>query len=211
MRSCVILCGGRSRRMGQDKGLMILEEKPLIIHLLDTLYELVDEIILVFRDEKQVNFYQNIINDHNIDHKKYYPQIQLVTDFEKDLGPLLGILTGLSYINAEGALILPCDSPFVSRDFLKKTFQIIEDKKEKENWKEDEVFAMVPQWPDGSMEPLHAYYMKECIPIIEDIMNNGLRDVKSLFKYINVEYIEVETLDPEKTSFRNLNRPEDLE
>lgn len=55
MRSCVILCGGRSRRMGQDKGLMILEEKPVLIHLLETMDQLVDEIILVLRDKNKSN------------------------------------------------------------------------------------------------------------------------------------------------------------
>ena len=34
MKSCIILCGGRSRRMGKDKGLMNLDGDPFIIHLL---------------------------------------------------------------------------------------------------------------------------------------------------------------------------------
>jgi len=201
MRSCIILCGGRSQRMGQDKGLMILEDKPVLIHLIETLDNLVDEIILVLRDKKQARSYQNLINNYQNLQKDHYPQIQLVTDLEKDQGPLLGLLTGLSHIKAEGALVLPCDSPFVSGYFIKKTFQIIE---------EEKVMAMVPQWPDGSLEPLHGYYHKKCIPIIEDVLNRGLRDVKSLFNYIDVEYIAVDILDPEKTSFRNLNRPQDL-
>lgn len=201
MRSCIILCGGRSRRMGQDKGLMILDDKPVLIYLLETLDHLVDEIILVLRDKKQVCSYQNLINDDKRPHKDLYPQIQLVTDLEKDQGPLLGLLTGLSHIKAGGALVLPCDSPFVSGYFIKKTFEIIEEK---------QVLAMVPQWPDGSLEPLHGYYHKKCIPIIDSILNRGLRDVRSLFNYIDVDYVGVEILDPEKTSFRNLNRPQDL-
>ena len=52
--------------MGQDKGLMILEDKPLIIHLLETLEELVDEIIMVFRDENQIKILPKAINDHQI-------------------------------------------------------------------------------------------------------------------------------------------------
>jgi molybdenum cofactor guanylyltransferase len=204
MRSCIILCGGRSRRMGQDKGLMILEDKPLIIHLLETLEELVDEIIIVFRDQNQINSYQKLINDYQIHLKNHDPQIQLVTDLEKDQGPLVGILTGLSHVKAEGSLVLPCDSPFISGYFIDKIFKLV--KKDKKS----ESLAIVPTWPDESVEPLHAYYFKECLPAIENILDMGLRDVKSLFKLINVNYIGVEVLDPEKKSFHNLNRPEDL-
>lgn len=187
--------------MGQDKGLMILDDKPVLVYLLETLDHLVDEIILVLRDKKQVCSYQNLINDDKRLRKDLYPQIQLVTDLEKDQGPLFGLLTGLSHIKAGGALVLPCDSPFVSGYFIKKTFEIIEEK---------QVLAMVPQWPDGSLEPLHGYYHKECIPFIEDMLNQGFRDVRSLFNHIDVRYISVETLDPDKTSFQNLNRPQDL-
>ena len=35
--SCIILCGGQSRRMGQDKGSMIIQDKPMINHILSTL------------------------------------------------------------------------------------------------------------------------------------------------------------------------------
>ncbi|MGI6481843.1 MAG: molybdenum cofactor guanylyltransferase [Methanobacterium sp.] len=204
MRSCVILCGGRSRRMGQDKGLMILEEKPVLIHLLETMDQLVDEIILVLRDKKQVQLYQNLIEKFIVDREDGYPPLKLVIDLETDQGPLLGLLTGLSHIKAEGCLVLPCDSPFVSDNFIKKTFQIVEDNPQKK------VMALVPKWSDGSVEPLHSYYLKECLPYIEDVLNQGLRDVKSLLKYIDVDYVSVEILDPEKNSFRNLNRPEDL-
>jgi molybdopterin-guanine dinucleotide biosynthesis protein A len=204
MRSCVILCGGRSRRMGQDKGLMILGGKPALIHLLETLNPLVDEIILVLRDKKQLQSYQKLIEKFTINREDHYPPMKLVIDLKTDQGPLLGLLTGLSYIKARGALVLPCDSPFVSRNFIKKTFQITEDNPEKK------VMAVVPKWSDGSVEPLHSYYLKKCIPFIEDILNKGLKDVKSLLKYIDVDYVGVEILDPEKASFRNLNRPEDL-
>lgn len=190
--------------MGQDKGLLILGEKPLLIHLLETLNKVVDEIILVLRDSNQAGAYQNIINDFKNKDENNHTTIKIVKDREKDQGPLLGILTGLSYITDEGALVLPCDSPFVTVNFVEQIF---------ENFgknKDGEFLALVPQWPDGSLEPLHAYYHKKCIPIIEQIISKDVRDVKSLFKYIDVIYVNVDILDPDKTSFRNLNSPQDL-
>jgi molybdopterin-guanine dinucleotide biosynthesis protein A len=222
MKSCIILCGGRSRRMGQDKGLMILDGKPLITHIMETLEGkgLVEEIIIVSRDEHQLNSYKKCINDHVLHLKDHEPQIRLITDLEKDQGPLVGLLTGLSFIRANGAIVLPCDSPFVSQYFIKNVFdmnfEINGDINEITNENNNKAIndngfqAIVPKWPDGSVEPLHAYYSKKCIPVIQKVLNNGYRDVKSLLEKINVYYVGVELLDPEGNSFRNLNYPDDL-
>lgn len=205
MRSCIILCGGRSRRMGQDKGLLILNDKPMIIHVIETLEKLVDEIIVVFRDKKQLNYYKKQINNYKKHLQDQSPLIKLTTDVKKDQGPMVGLLTGLSHVKSEGALVLPCDSPYVSIYFVNTIFKCIaEDESNK-------FLATVPQWHDGSVEPLHSYYLKECIPLIKNRLEEGFKDVRSLFKIIEVNYVDVEFLDPEKMSFKNLNRPEDLD
>lgn len=204
MKSCIILCGGRSRRMGQDKGLMIFKSKHLIIHILETLELLVDEVILVTRDKNQLNNYKKKIDNYLLYQKGYKPQIKLITDLEMDQGPLMGLLTGLYQIKSNGALVLPCDSPFVSPSFINRIF------KTSTTIKENKYLAIIPKWHDGRMEPLHAYYSKKCVPFIENSLKHGFNDVKSLFKIINVNYIDVEVLDPDRISFRNLNRPEDI-
>ena len=43
--SCIILCGGQSRRMGQDKGSMIIQDKPMINHILSTLNNEINELL----------------------------------------------------------------------------------------------------------------------------------------------------------------------
>ncbi|CDG65025.1 MAG: molybdenum cofactor guanylyltransferase [Methanobacterium sp.] len=201
MKSCIILCGGQSRRMGQDKGLMTLNKDPMIIQTMKIVERIVDEIILVLRDEKQLEAYQQYIEDFKIQRQKNNTEIIMVTDVEKDQGPLLGLCTGLTYIKSEGALTLPCDSPFISSSFVNKMFEMVNGV---------EVQAIVPVWPNGSTEPLHAYYSRECIPLIKDRVKNGFRNVKSLLDIVNVAYIEVSSLDPDKKSFINLNRPEDV-
>ncbi|NYB52431.1 MAG: molybdenum cofactor guanylyltransferase [Methanobacteriaceae archaeon] len=204
MHSCIILCGGRSQRMGTDKGLISLDSKPLIIHIMQTLERLADEIILVFRDEKQLSLYEKHINHFKKHLKEDGLLIKMITDQEMDKGPLMGLFTGLTHVESYGALVLPCDSPFISSDFVKMIFKCVEDDKT------NEYSAIVPQWPDGSVEPLHAYYHKKCLPLIKNRLKEGFNDVKSLYKVVKVNYVDVNLLDPEKTSFRNLNRPEDL-
>jgi molybdopterin-guanine dinucleotide biosynthesis protein A len=187
--------------MGQDKGLMSLDGDPLIIRTLRIAVKISEEIILVLRDEKQRRIYQKCVNDFKKQIRDDELPIKLVIDIEMDQGPLLGLYTGLSQIKSDGALVLPCDSPFVTPYFVNKMFEL------KEN---SEACILTPVWPDGSTEPLHSYYCKECIPLIQKQLESGFRNVKSLFDKTDVDYISVEVLDPDKSSFINLNRPEDV-
>ena len=90
MKSCIILCGGQSRRMGQDKGLMTLNKDPMIIQTMKIVERIVDEIILVLRDEKQLEAYQQYIEDFKIQRQKNNTEIIMVTDVERIRAPYWG-------------------------------------------------------------------------------------------------------------------------
>ena len=195
MRSVIILCGGRSRRMGKDKGSLVLNDKPMLMHVLDTVKEIADEIVLVLRDQEQINKYKTILRDIEV-------SIKIVTDEAKDQGPLVGILTGLSHIKSEYAQILPCDSPFISKSFVLKMFEIAESKK---------FDAVVPIWNDGHIEPLHSIYKKDIVDIGKNLIKKERYNVKSLIDNLNVKYVDVEELDESTMSFRNLNTINDFE
>lgn len=195
MRSIIILCGGRSRRMGKDKGSLVLNDKPMLIHVLDTVKDIADEIVLVLRDQEQINKYKTILRDIEV-------SIKIVTDEAKDQGPLVGILTGLSHVKSEYAQILPCDSPFISKSFVLKMFKIAEAK---------EFDAVVPIWDDGHIEPLHSIYKKDKVNIGKNLIKKELYNVKSFIDNLNVKYVDVEELDQSTMSFRNLNTVEEFE
>ena len=195
MKSIIILCGGRSRRMGKDKGSLVLNDKPMLIHVLDTIKGIVDEIVLVLRDQEQIDKYKPILKDIDM-------SIKIVTDETKDQGPLVGILTGLSYINSEYGQILPCDSPFISKLFVLKMYEIAESKK---------IDAVVPIWDDGHIEPLHSIYKKDVVDIGRNLVKKEQYNVKSLIDNLNVKYVDVDKLDESTMSFRNLNTINDLQ
>ena len=180
--------------MGQDKGLMLLHGQPMILSIIKTLECVVNEIILVLRNNEQLNKYQKVLDDNDVN-------VKFFIDLKMDQGPLMGLLTGLSNIKSDGALILPCDSPYVSIEFINEIFTLA---------KEGHYQALVPSWPDGSLEPLHAYYRKESIPIIKKTLSEGLRDVKSLLKKLKVNYVDISNLEINKSSFTNLNYPHDI-
>lgn len=195
MNTVIILCGGRGRRMGQDKGLMLFNDKPLILHVLETASEVADEIIMVLRDSEQLREYKSMLKEYNFSKKN----LIICIDPIKDQGPLMGIYSGLKNTGSNRALVVPCDSPFISKNFIENIFNIVEDKFD----------AIVPKWSDGRIEPLHAIYNKNIVSKIENIINDK-RDVKSLLNILKVKYIEVHTLDTSTRSFWNLNNPDDL-
>lgn len=196
MKSMIVLCGGRGKRMGQDKGLMILEDEPLIVQVLENASELADEIILVLRSKEQQMAYECILEKQSFQEK-----VRICTDAVEDQGPLIGICAGLKCISTDHALVIPCDSPFIPQSFIRNIFNyynIIYD-------------AVVPEWPDGKLEPLHAIYNKRITGQIEDILKDGKRDVQSLLLEIDVRYFPVYSLDETAQSFLNLNYPEDVD
>jgi len=195
MRSCIILCGGRGTRMGRDKGSLILDDKPLIMHLIHNLNDFFDEILIVLRDKKQIDVYKKIVK------KKEYQQtsILFLKDKIPDQGPLAGIMTGLSKIRSDHALILPCDSPFVSESFIKNIFYYFE--KENSDQKTNKYDGIIPQWDDGKIEPLHSIYKKNAVPKIEK--KNIIDIIERVNKFVlemgrNPRSVDIQTFDVEQ-------------
>lgn len=189
--------------MGQDKGIMHLKGVPLLLYVLNTISGLCDDIIIVLRDKKQVAEYGEILDKKTL--KKLDltlgANLNIHTDLIKDQGPLSGIATGLVYIKSDYALVLPCDSPYITQDFLRKMYEYAQ--KEKHD-------IYIPRWSDGHLEPLHAIYHKNSRPVMVKFLSKGIKEVKSIIDHLNRKYIPVEILDKTGNVFKNLNRPEDV-
>lgn len=59
----IILAGGKSSRMGVDKGLMLLNEKPMVQHVIDAVKLVADEIIIVANNKEYKQFGYTVISD----------------------------------------------------------------------------------------------------------------------------------------------------
>lgn len=97
-----VLSGGKSSRMGEDKGLKLLNEKPVIKYLLETLENLHFNIKIVANDDRYRQFGFPVIHD-----------------IIKDKGPMGGIHTALSDAR-EDVLILSADTPLVPEKIIGK-------------------------------------------------------------------------------------------
>ena len=99
----VILTGGKSSRMGQDKALMPVGGVPLFRRILDVFETMFDEILIVTNKEG----------------RHAGPGYREVTDIIPDCGPLGGIYTGLSYAKSKRIFVASCDLPFIKASTVK--------------------------------------------------------------------------------------------
>jgi molybdopterin-guanine dinucleotide biosynthesis protein A len=199
IKSCIILCGGQSRRMGRDKGSMIIQDKPMIKHVLSTLNHQINEVIIVLNDAERIGKYCEFI-----DPSDYAFTLTFVEDKIKDKGPLPGIMTGLSQISSQYSLVLPCDSPFVSSKYIETIFNEI-----------DENYQAIVPFHDmenklKTSEPLHSVYSKNIIGTIEKLVDSDVLHIKGLISQIDTKFVFIDNEKIEKKEFRNLNRPEDI-
>ena len=105
--SAVILAGGKARRMhGADKGLQLLQNKPLISHVIERLQPQVIDI--------SIN-----ANRHHAEYAQWgFPVFSdELPDFQ---GPLSGMLTALEKAKTDFVLFVPCDSPYFPQNLLEK-------------------------------------------------------------------------------------------
>jgi len=199
IKSCIILCGGKSSRMGQDKGSMIIQDKPMIKHILSTLNHHINEVISVLNDQDRIARYGKFIDPEDYDYK-----LAFVEDEIKNKGPLPGIMTGLGEIGSDYALVLPCDSPYVSANYINTIFEEIN-----KNYQ-----AIVPYHDESNKlktsEPLHSIYNRNIIPVIEDLLNEDILHIKGLIEKIDSKFVFIDNKKIEKKEFRNLNRPTDI-
>lgn len=191
----IILAGGRSSRLGQDKGLIVLNGRPLVRHVFDRIAGIVDERIVVVGDRPQLEKFRETLPD--VDH--------LVCDSFSPSSALAGMITGLSRATGTHSVVLPCDSPFVSPRLVDHLFDQV-----------GGCDAMVPRWPYGYVEPLQSVYkVSSSLEIGKRLLAEGKNDFRSFIDALgSVLYVPVESLmsfSSELRTFFNINNPEDLE
>lgn len=158
--SGIILAGGKSSRMGQDKALLEIDGKPMIGYVSELLREFCDEII---------------VSSSNEEHAPYGDF--MVEDQIKDAGPLAGIQAGLTAAKNEQCFVLSCDTPFVTKEVLERL---------REN-SEDTLIAVSSS--NHRLQPLIAIYSKKALSIIASYLENDERSLLPLQKICNAKVV----------------------
>ena len=141
----IILAGGKSSRMGSDKGFINLKSKPFIAHIIEAMKPLVNNIIIV-GDNK------------NYDKFGY----QRVNDIIKNAGPVAGLYSGLSNSKTIYNLTLSCDIPLIKSFILKRLIEEF-----------DTNYDMIQLQSQNKSMPLIAIYKSHCFHTFETQLNKS--------------------------------------
>jgi molybdopterin-guanine dinucleotide biosynthesis protein A len=161
--SAIVLAGGMSTRMKQQKALLpVSPGVTLIQKVAQNIDPYFDEIIISSNLKEEIGFLP----------------YKVVKDEEKGQGPLMGILSGLKASENEVNFVIACDIPEIHLPFLKKMIL---------HTKENDI--VVPISDVDKYEPLFAFYKKSLIPKIEELLKKKIRKVIELFSICRTSYI----------------------
>ncbi|KKO17874.1 MAG: molybdenum cofactor guanylyltransferase [Candidatus Brocadia sp.] len=184
--TAIILAGGKSRRMGFNKALLSYDKKTFIEHQIARLKTIFDEIIISANDAA---VYAHL-------------NLPIVSDIMPEKGPLSGICAGLIRSSSHHAFVVACDMPFVQEKAILCLREHIGD-----------YDVVVPQTSRG-LEPLHAFYSRNCIQPIRQCLDEGKLRIIDFFPMVKARIIheqEWKELDGSTLSVTNLNTPEEYQ
>ena len=181
----VVLAGGRSLRMGEDKAFIEIEGMPIVQRICRLFLHLFQEVIIV------------------TNHRERYLQfdVEVYDDLIPDLGALGGLYTAIASATFTYSFVVACDMPFLRKGVIDYLTQ-----------KRDNYDVIIPRTRDG-FQPLHAIYSKNCIEPIQTVLKQNKRRIIDLFPLVHLNIVDANefySLDPNMESFININTPEDL-
>lgn len=176
----IILAGGKSSRMGTDKGFLMLNDKPFVQYSIEALKPLVSEIIIVSDDSNYDAF-----------------GLKRVNDITKNAGPIVGICSGLEASSTDYNLILSCDIPLINSEILKKLIAAADDDSE-----------IIQIENHGKTMPLIALYKRHIKETFNEFLQKDERRLRVAVKACKSKNIILEK--EHKFSTMNVNTKEEL-
>jgi molybdenum cofactor guanylyltransferase len=185
----VVLCGGKSTRMGSSKALLRFGSETMLQRVVRLLGEIVSPIVVVAAVDQEL--------------PTLPPDVIIARDEREARGPLEGLRAGLKALPAtvDAAYVTSCDVPLLVPDFVRQMLDLS---------RGHDVAVMEI---DGFTHPLSAVYRRQTLPMVEDLLaRDRLRPV-FLFEAVNTRRVRPEeiTADPELRTLRNLNTRDDYE
>lgn len=179
----IILCGGKSSRMGMDKGMVIYKGKPMIEYVIDLLQPFCSEIIISANSDvyNQLGF-------------------QVVHDTYKEIGPLGGIISTLEVSNTKWNMVLSCDMPHLTAGLIHALISACQ-----ENYE-----CIVPNY-NSKIEPLGSLYSTSCLSKLKESADNNKYKLQSIIRGLNTSFVNVDELILRHSNmFLNINTQSDL-
>lgn len=196
-RAAIVLCGGKSTRMGVDKATLPFGEETMLQRIVRILRPVARDVCVIAQKGQVV--------------PELPDGVITCSDESPDLGPLEGIRVGLEHIAtfASAAFVTSCDVPFLKPRFVNWMFQQIESANDTIKLHADEI--VVPD-VDGYKHPLSAVYSTKVLPTVQKLLAEDRRRPAFLFDSHQTRFIngdELKAIDPQLDSLKNLNQLSD--
>ena len=184
----VLLAGGKSRRMGEDKRYLVMGGETLLERGLGVLRSVFQEVLVVIaQDSPPIDV-----------------DARVVRDLVPECGSLGGLYTGLMQATVPCIFVVACDMPFLDQAVIAQFTS--------RRATADVVMAKLA----ARLHPMHALYGKQCLPALEQMIQARQLKIQELVSHasLRVQYItevDLSSIDPSGRSFQNVNTPADLE
>ncbi len=184
----IVLCGGRSTRMGRSKALLPFGPELMLQRVVRLLGEVVSPIVVVAAQSQEL--------------PRLPTSVRIARDEHESLGPMAGLAAGLAALQGEVDAVYAssCDVPLLKPAFVQQIIAMLGDHD-----------LAIPR--DGKYHhPLAAVYRSGVESSIRDLLAAGrLRPFFLLEKTraLEIDVAELRRVDPELQSLRNTNTPEE--
>ena len=158
----IVLAGGGSRRMGAAKATLPFGSTSLVGAAVGALRPVFRRVLVVTRDKSSLS---GLLPGSDVE----------ILEDERPLhGPLVGVARGLAHSDAPWCFVAACDMPFLQARVVRMLAAHLGD-----------CDAVVPEH-NGRLQTLHAFYSRRCLPIAEELLEQGLTSMRDLLSHCRV-------------------------
>lgn len=190
MAGGIVLCGGRSSRMGTPKAWLPFGDEVLLQRIVRILSEVVAPIVVVAAPDQDLPYLSD--------------SIMIARDDQAYLGPLNGLAAGLAELRGrvDVAYLSSCDVPFLLPAFVRRVI--------------DRLGPASICLPDvgGFKHPLAAAYRVNILPVVRDLMAAGRLRPVYLAEQLPTRLLggaDLIDVDPNLQSLHNVNTPDEYQ
>lgn len=182
--TAIVLCGGKSSRMGTDKGLIDIMGQPMVEHVIHHIKPLCSRILI----------------SSNLENYKYLGY-EVIEDEWQNFGPAAGILSCLNVSETNNNLVISCDLPMASTALLEKLYAYAMD-----------ADITVPRI-NTHFQPLCGFYRTSIRDSFKEYLLSGEKSMQFIIQYFNFRLVSQEMIPGInlERELQNFNSPEDLE
>jgi molybdopterin-guanine dinucleotide biosynthesis protein A len=185
----IVLCGGKSTRMGSSKALLPFGSETMLQRVVRLLREVVAPIVVVAAADQEL---------------PDLPRGVIITRDEREArGPLEGLRAGLKALppDVEAAYVTSCDVPLLVPDFARQMLDLARG------------YDVAVIEIDGFAHPLSAVYRRSTLPVVEELLAKDRLRPAFLFEAVRTRRVRPDeiTSDPDLRTLRNLNTRDDYE